>query len=609
MSNIERGSNLLWVHLAFTFIVTGVTCFFAFYDYKDYSNRRVIFKQQNRLMNYTVFVKNIPANIFTKEQFLAYMESYFPGQVRDVSLVHQSRIIYTLIAKRESSVKAYEKVMEKSIRKSKKFYKKDGALGLFGKKHDALEFHQRKIDDFDKSIEMHRNRAEQASVKYGSGFVIFNQRQSAKILDQIIMDKRYPFEMVRYSAPDPHDVYWPNTSIGIKSFWTRTFFVCIFVFALVFFWSIPVTFLSGFSNLGTLAKISAFSWLVDVINKSSILSGFLQGFLPNLVLIIFMALLIPIITWTSRLQGHWAHSNIDESVFRKYFFFQVFNVFLVTAIAGSIFQSLEAIVDHPASIITLLANALPGQAFQMMNIIMIAAIGSFLKILRIIPLLVKIIKLRWFAKTPREIEGVRKSGSFSYAVSYAMNLLYLQICLAYSTMTPFLLIFGSIYFGASYLVCKYNIIWVNVPEYQAGGRLYPSAFRRTIAGLVIFQLLMIGVFNIYKFFLGTLVVIPLLLTLLFACWCETLFHEKSKYGIMDVNSNHEEVPINISEEYHDGSVPMLEYNETMYMPPYYSPLMAVNIPSNADGPVKLTDARLIMMFQGGQENSSFLRQE
>ncbi|EFA80485.1 hypothetical protein PPL_07320 [Heterostelium album PN500] len=57
--------------------------------------------------------------------------------------------------------------------------------------------------------------------------------------------------------------------------------------------------------------------------------------------------------------------------------------------------------------------------------------------------------------------------------------------------------------------------WVSTPEYQSGGSLYPSAFRRTIV--------------------GNLVVIPLIVTVVFAAYWEVLFHYKSKHGVLDAD--------------------------------------------------------------------------
>ncbi|EGG22185.1 hypothetical protein DFA_04303 [Cavenderia fasciculata] len=575
MSNIERGSNKLWVHLCFTLIVTAVVLFFTFLDYREYSIKRILYKCQNRLCNYSVLIKDIPESISTKDQLTNFLYSFFPptlGDIQDVVMHHPADHIFTLIQQREGFIKSYEVAQEKS--KKKVQFVKTGFLGCFGEKREALEYYQQRINELNKEIESERHEAE--NNRSTAAFVVFSQKQSAKISVQTIMNRDYPYQFRRHDSPDPSDIFWKNLSVGYKSILIRTLLVSIFIFFLVFFWSIPVAFLSGFSNLATLAKISAFSWLVDIINKSSVLSGFLQGFLPNLVLIIFMIILVPIITLASKIEGFHSFTSIDKSVFSKYFFFQVFNVFLISAIAGSIFQSLESIVNNPSTIITLLSTALPGQAFQMINLIMIASVGVFLQVLRLIELIVKSIRIRYFVSTKRQLEEVQKCGPFSYSTSYTTNLLYLQICLAYSTLTPFILIFGTIYFMGAYLAQKYNIIWVNTPNYQSGGSLYPLAYRRSIVGLIIYQLVMIGVFNVYDFFWGNLVIIPLVATLLFWAHCEFLFCHKSEHGILDSRiAQDEDFPLNNQGIFYDAGLAYQSYNETQYQPPWYRPLMAV----------------------------------
>eukprot|EP01132_Coremiostelium_polycephalum_P006240 gene6240-7771_t len=575
MSNIERGSSLLWVHLVFTLIVTGVVLFFAYFDYKEYTAKRITFKQQDRLMNHSIYVRNIPEHLFNKESIHQFFDSYFPGQLRDSTLLYPLPGIYKLISQRETLVKKYESVLATIKKKNKKIYVKKGFLGCCGEKEDATEFYPRRIDELTKEIEAMRDNQETAERKEGgTGFFVFNQKQTAKTLTQVIMNKNYPYQFVRYEAPDPNDIWWGNIHVGVKAFWIKTLIVGIFMFFLIFFWSIPVTFLSGFSNLGTLAKVPAFSWLVDIINKSSVLSGFLQGFLPNLVLIIFMALLIPIMTALSKAQGFFSNSDIEKSVFRKYFLFLVFNIFLVSAIAGSIFQSIEAIAENPSSIVPMLANSLGGISFQMINIVMISSVGSLLAVLRLIGLIIRQIKLKWLAKTYRQIRDTKKCGSFSYGVAYAKDLLVLQISLAYSTLAPFILVFGSIYFAGTYLCSKYNIIWVNTPSYQGGGKLHPSSFRRTLVGLLIYHLLMIGTFNIYKFFWGNLVVIPLVITLVYWAYCEIVFNGKSQHGVLDAY-NQEEIPLQ-PQEFNDTTVSYNEYNGLNYQPCYYKPLLQVD---------------------------------
>ncbi|KAF2074822.1 hypothetical protein CYY_003886 [Polysphondylium violaceum] len=578
MGNIERESNLLWVHTVFTFIVTAVVCFFSYGDYSEYAKRRVQFKKENRLLNHSILIKDINESSFKLDAMKQVMNSYLPNNgLKDVALYYPSPIALKLVSQREVFVKKLERALfDQKKPGSKPPMVKTGFLGCVGEKRPAIEFYSEKIADLTKQIETERQASEQQMPAARAAFVVFNQKQSAKQFVQTIMDPNYPCEFGTHYAPDPNDVFWSNVSIGCKSFFIRSLIVGVFIFFLTFFWAVPVTFLSGFSNLGTLAKVSAFSWLVDIINKSSVLAGFLQGFLPNLVLIIFMALLVPIITAVSKAQGFHSNSEIDESVFSKYFLFLVFNVFLVSAIAGSIFQSIESIAKDPSSIVGQIANSLGGLSFQMINFVMIAAAASLGKIGRFIPLLIRQLKLRFFSKTKREREATKKCGAFGYSTSYAFNILVLQLCLAYCTLSPFIAIFGVWFFGATYLVSKYNIIWVNTPSYQGGGILYPLSFRRTLVGLLIYHILMIGSFNLYGFYFGNLTVIPLVFTILYWVYCETQFHSKSQNGILDKYENAEEQPILEDGgvgSFADTTVAFTEYNGLQYKSPVYQPLM------------------------------------
>lgn len=97
------------------------------------------------------------------------------------------------------------------------------------------------------------------------------------------------------AAPQPTDLLWDSLKIGFWNHILRTVLVTIFLILLVLFWAIPVFFISSIANLATITNIEGFSWLEPILNINSIGTGFIEGFFPSLVLIIFMALLVPII--------------------------------------------------------------------------------------------------------------------------------------------------------------------------------------------------------------------------------------------------------------------------------------------------------------------------
>ncbi len=120
-------------------------------------------------------------------------------------------------------------------------------------------------------------------------------------------------------------------------------------------------------------------------------------------LIIFMALLVPILRWLSNHQAFYSKSMKDRSVMVKFFSFQIINVLLIYTVSGTLFKVLSLLINQPGQVIFLLANSLPAQAPNLINYIMLSALGkSFLfELLRPIDVLIKVITAKFFCKSPR----------------------------------------------------------------------------------------------------------------------------------------------------------------------------------------------------------------
>ncbi len=104
----------------------------------------------------------------------------------------------------------------------------------------------------------------------------------------------------------------------------RNILVYLFLFGLIFFWSIPVGFISALCNLSNLSKVKFLGDILkEVVGISPMVKGFLEGFLPSLALIVFMALLVPIIKFATWLRGLDSYSQWSKGVFHTYFLFQV----------------------------------------------------------------------------------------------------------------------------------------------------------------------------------------------------------------------------------------------------------------------------------------------
>lgn len=92
----------------------------------------------------------------------------------------------------------------------------------------------------------------------------------------------------------------------------------------------------------------------------------LQAYLPQLALILFLALLPHILILLSRLEGFPAQSQIVRSASAKYFYFVIFNVFLGVTIFGAVFSNLssfQVLLDQSnlsvSRVVQLLGSKLP----------------------------------------------------------------------------------------------------------------------------------------------------------------------------------------------------------------------------------------------------------
>jgi hypothetical protein len=140
---------------------------------------------------------------------------------------------------------------------------------------------------------------------------------------------------------------------------------------------------------------------------------------------------------------------------------QVFNVFLVITLSGSIFKSISQIIDKPTSVASLLAQSLPGVATFFINYIMLNALsGVPMALLRPGPLIVTPILVKFLAKTARERKETLagSQGSMNWGGIVPATLLVANIAAVYSSINPIILPFAAVYFLLSLVVYKYNMV-------------------------------------------------------------------------------------------------------------------------------------------------------
>ncbi|XP_075522697.1 hyperosmolality-gated Ca2+ permeable channel 1.8-like isoform X4 [Primulina tabacum] len=379
----------------------------------------------------------------------------------------------------------------------------------------------RKPEQFTLTLERQKVLKDSNSVT-PSAFVSFNSRWGAAVCAQTQQSKN-PILWLTNWAPEPRDVYWKNLAISFFSLSIRKLVISISLFALVFFYMIPIAFVQSLANLEGLERVAPF---LRPVVEWSFLKSFMQGFVPGLVLKIFLYYLPAILMVMSKIEGHVALSVLQRRTAAKYYYFMLVNVFLGSIVAGTAFQQLHAFLHQSATQIPRnIGVSIPMKATFFITYIMLDGwAGIAFEILRLKDLVIFHLKNMFIVKTERDLEKAMDPGGLDLPEALPSLQLYFLLAIVYMVVTPILLPFILIFFAFAYFVYRHQVINMYEQQYESAAAFWPHVHARITASLLISQLLLLGLLSTKKAANSTplLVVLPIL-TLTFHKYCKNRF--------------------------------------------------------------------------------------
>lgn len=232
-----------------------------------------------------------------------------------------------------------------------------GFLGLIGKKVDSIEFYNEKISELIQKLEAEQ-KVTLREKQLPAALVFFTSRvaaaSAAQSLHAQMLDK-----WTVMAAPEPCQLIWTNLAKKIYERQIRQLIIYIIVFLTIFFYMIPIGIISAFTNLKNLKKLLPFT--KPIVNQPAVRTV-LEAYLPQLALIIFLALLPKLLLFLSKAEGIPSLSHVTRAASGKYFYFTVLNVFFGVTLGSSLFDTLKKVEDDPNSVDELLATSLPKSA-------------------------------------------------------------------------------------------------------------------------------------------------------------------------------------------------------------------------------------------------------
>ncbi|KAG8491936.1 hypothetical protein CXB51_015269 [Gossypium anomalum] len=485
IGNVKEDSKWLWVHCLALYLISCSACVLLYSEYKSITKMRL------------AHITGSPPN-----------PSHFTVLVRGVL---GPRIIHTKDAER-----MYR--MLKSI--DPRFLDRSLPYCIPGGAAHPFMVPNLRADSVSSTTSMDRLQSSQRRKECPAAFVFFRTRYAALVAAQVLQSSN-PMLWVTELAPEPHDVYWSNLSIPYKQVWLRKITTLIASVVFMFLFLLPVTFVQGLTQLEHLDQLSRRVPFLKGILKQEFIHRVVTGYLPSVILMLFLYAVPPTMMLFSAMEGNISRSQRKRSACIKVLYFTIWNVFFVNVLSGSIIRQLtvfSSFKDAP----TQLARAVPTQATFFTTYVLSSGWASLsCEIMQPFPLICNFFR-KFILRT--KVEPSSCALTFPHHTEIPRLLLFVHIGFTCSIMAPLILPFLLVFFFLAFLIYRNQILNVYVRKYESGGEFWPIVHNSAIFSLLLTQVIALGVFGIKRSPVASGFIIPLiLLTLLFNEYCRQRF--------------------------------------------------------------------------------------
>ncbi|CAD6269463.1 unnamed protein product [Miscanthus lutarioriparius] len=482
IGNVEVKSRWLWVHCVTLYIISGVACILLYIEYKHIARLRLLHltSATPKPSHFTVLVRGIPKA--DKESCSDVVDGFF-------TKYHSSSYLFHQVVYKAGKVQKIMTGAKKAYKKFKHFTDETVDQGcrtityrccLCGASSNSFKL-------LNTECEQNRGKADNKSIldlddeECTAAFVFFKTRYAALVASEILQTSN-PMKWVANLAPEPEDVYWSNLWLPYKQLWARRIATLLGSICFMFIFLIPVTFIQGLSQLEQLQQRLPF--LRGILKKKYYMTQLVTGYLPSVILQIFLYTVAPIMMLFSTLEGPTSHSERKRSACCKVLIFTVWNIFFANVLSGTVISQLN-VLSSPRTYLS-----------------------SLLKLY---------LDRKYVLRMREDTEFVP---SFPYHTEVPKVLLFGLLGFTLSVLAPLILPFLLVYFCLGYVVYRNQLLNVYRTRYDTGGLYWPIACSTVIFSLVLTQIICLGVFGLKESPVAAGFTIPLIiLTLLFNQYC------------------------------------------------------------------------------------------
>ncbi|XP_051125332.1 CSC1-like protein ERD4 [Andrographis paniculata] len=532
MAHIQPKSRRLWAFVAATYLVSAITYSLLWKAYKHVSNLRAaaLMSPDAKPDQFALLVRDIPPvqkGQTRKQQVDSYFRTIYPDTF------YRSMVVTTnnKVDKIYQELDGYKKKLERAeviYSESKTTAKPEGSrpttktgfLSLIGKNVDAIDYYDAKIKKLIPKLESEQ-KATLKDRQRSAAIIFFNNRVTAAAASQSLHDTMVD-NWTAMDAPQARDLIWSNLPKNFYERLIRQYIIYFIVLLTIFFYMVPIGFISALTTLDNLKKLLPF---LKPVVEQPLIKTVLEAYLPQIALIVFLALLPSFLLFLSKAEGIPTRSHAERAAAGKYFYFSVLNVFIGVTLGSTLFDTFKEIEEHPKSIITILGNSLPGSATFFLTFVALKFfVGYGLELSRLVTLVLFHLKKKYLCKTEAEVKEAWAPEDLGYSTRIPNDMLVVTIVLCYSVIAPVIIPFGVVYFGLGWVLLRNQVLKVYVPSYECYGRMWPHIFIRIMASLILYQITMLGYF-ITKEFIYTPILIPLpVMSFIYMYVCKKKFY-------------------------------------------------------------------------------------
>uniref|UniRef100_A0ACD5X6Z7 Uncharacterized protein n=1 Tax=Avena sativa TaxID=4498 RepID=A0ACD5X6Z7_AVESA len=517
IANMREGSPMLWVHCVALYIITFSACILLFHEYKYLSKKRLahITASTPNPGHFAVLVRSIPksGNELLDDTIRNFFVNYHGASYLSHQMIYRKGKLQNFVDNAERAYRKFVRVkfsvFDQNVRSTL------NRCGLCGVRASSFQLYRNKFIEAKKS-DLTDPDVVEAQKDCPGAIVFFKTRYAAIVASQVLQSSN-PMLWVTNLAPEPRDVYWSNLWIPYRQIWLRKIATTSAAIFFMFVFIIPVAFVQSMMQVESLKQM--FPSLKGTLKKSFCVRV-VTGYLPSVVLLLSLYTVPPLMMRFSAIEGSISRSGRKTSACTKILIFNIWNVFFVNVLSGSLLNQIN-VLTRPKDMPSMLAELVPKQATFFITYVLTSGWASLCsEILQVYNLVYNFFR-KSICGYHDEPTGVY---SFPYHTEVPKILFFNLLGFAFSIMAPLILPFLLVYFCLGYLVYRNQILNVYYPKYEMGGKLWPIMHNTMVFSLVLTQTIALGVFSIKNSPVASGFTILLLIgTLLFNEYCRQRF--------------------------------------------------------------------------------------